>query len=73
MGASTWESLLELAEAEDADAIVVGTRGRTGVGSLIGSVSDGLVHHSDRPVVVVPPPDVAKTRAERLHHHRSAI
>ena len=39
----------------DADVIVVGTRGRTGMKSfLMGSTSHALLQHADRPVLVVP-------------------
>jgi nucleotide-binding universal stress UspA family protein len=47
-----------LAEAADAGAqvIVVGTRGLTGVKSLLlGSVSHAVLHHATVPVLVVPP------------------
>jgi nucleotide-binding universal stress UspA family protein len=50
------KALIELAESEDADAIVVGRRGRGGFAELVlGSFSHHLVHHSHRPVIVVPP------------------
>ena len=57
-----------LAEADDleADAIVMGTRGLTGVKSfLLGSVSHAVLQHSDRPVIVIPSPEVAAERAAR--------
>jgi nucleotide-binding universal stress UspA family protein len=44
------------AEDVDADLIVVGTHGRSGVtAALMGSVARGLCHTSQRPVLVVPP------------------
>ena len=44
-------------ESLDADMLVVGSRGRSGVAAVIlGSVSTGCIHHAACPVVVVPPP-----------------
>ncbi|WP_160050677.1 universal stress protein [Nocardiopsis sp. FR4] len=44
-----------LRAAEDADAVVVGSRGRGSVrGLLLGSVSQGLLHRADIPVVILP-------------------
>lgn len=61
--ASAAETILAVAREIDADAIVVGTRGRSGVKSLLlGSVSHAVVQHADRPVVVVPSAAVVRAR-----------
>jgi nucleotide-binding universal stress UspA family protein len=47
-------SLFSTAEAEGASMIVTGSRGRGALAStVLGSVSAGLVHNADRPVLVV--------------------
>jgi nucleotide-binding universal stress UspA family protein len=46
--------LAELAEDRRPAAVVVGSRGLTGVRAMLGSVSDQLVHASPVPVLVVP-------------------
>ena len=48
------EALLQIAESRDADEIVVGSRGFGPVRATLGSVSHGLLHEANRPVVVVP-------------------
>jgi nucleotide-binding universal stress UspA family protein len=49
-----WKTIVETADAQDATAIVMGSRGLTGVRSmLLGSVSSAVVHHADRPTLVV--------------------
>lgn len=52
------DTILGFARDRDAEAVVVGARGRGGVRSaLLGSVSAGLVHAGEVPVVVMPPSD----------------
>jgi nucleotide-binding universal stress UspA family protein len=52
-----WRAIVELTEERRADAVVVGARGLSRVGSaLLGSVSNGLVHHATVPVLVLPGP-----------------
>jgi nucleotide-binding universal stress UspA family protein len=65
-------SILAEADAMDATAIVMGSRGLTGVKSLLlGSVSHELIQHADRTVVVVPSPEVAASRARVLRDEDS--
>jgi nucleotide-binding universal stress UspA family protein len=50
-----WSAIVRLAEEHDVDLIVIGSRGRSGLRAvLLGSISNGVVHHADRPVLVVP-------------------
>jgi len=52
---SVWRTILDVADELDAELIALGTRGVTAVQSaLLGSVSNAVVHHSGRPVLVVP-------------------
>ena len=54
------EAIVEAADAEAADLIVVGTHERGAVGRLfLGSVSDHVVRHARCPVMVVRPSRVA--------------
>jgi nucleotide-binding universal stress UspA family protein len=61
-------AILAVADELDADAIVLGTRGLTGLRSmLLGSVSHAVLQHADRSVIVVPSPAVAEERREWVH------
>jgi nucleotide-binding universal stress UspA family protein len=54
---SVWGTIVEIADRHDAATIVMGSRGLTGVRSmLLGSVSSGVVHHADRPTLVIRQP-----------------
>jgi nucleotide-binding universal stress UspA family protein len=56
--ATVWRAILDIADECDAGLLVVGSRGVSALGrALLGSVSYGLVHNSNRPVLVVPPSD----------------
>jgi nucleotide-binding universal stress UspA family protein len=58
-------TILATAADLDADVIVMGTRGLSGVKSfLLGSVSHAVVQHADRAVLVVPSPALAERRSE---------
>jgi nucleotide-binding universal stress UspA family protein len=54
---SVWRTIVAIADRHDAAAIVMGSRGLTGVRSmLLGSVSSAVVHHADRPTLVIRQP-----------------
>ncbi len=64
------DAILAEAAALEADAVVCGSRGYSGVKSLmLGSTSHHLLQHADLPVVVVPSPAIAAARAE----HRESL
>lgn len=49
-----WEAIVEIAERRDAAMIVMGSRGLSGVRAmLLGSVSSAVVHHVERPALVI--------------------
>jgi nucleotide-binding universal stress UspA family protein len=53
---TVWRAVLDAADEERAELIVLGSRGRSGVKSMVlGSVSYGVVHNTGRPVLIVPP------------------
>ena len=49
-----WKTIVEIADRHDAAVIVMGSRGLTGPRPmLLGSVSSALVHHADRPTLII--------------------
>ncbi len=65
-------AILSVADEIGASAIVMGSRGLTGVKSLLlGSVSHAVIQHADRAVIVVPSPSVAAARERGMHAQRS--
>jgi nucleotide-binding universal stress UspA family protein len=51
---NVWRTILDLGTERDARAIVVGSRGQGSLTDvLLGSVPGRVVHHADRPVLVV--------------------
>lgn len=67
------ETLLCAADRANASAIVSGSRGRNGLGSLLlGSVSHALLQHADRTVIIVPSATVAQKRNEKLRKFAEA-
>jgi nucleotide-binding universal stress UspA family protein len=64
---TTARAILAEARKLNVDAIVMGSRGLTGLKSLlIGSVSHEVIQHADRTVVVVPSPQIAAQRAREV-------
>ena len=58
------DSIVRVADDIDASLVVLGSRGRRGVKTvLLGSVSAHVVHHARRPALVVPSPALAAARA----------
>jgi nucleotide-binding universal stress UspA family protein len=52
-----WKTILEIAERNDAAAIIMGSQGLTGVRSrLLGGVATAVIHRASQPTLVVPPP-----------------
>ena len=49
-----WKTIVDIADRNDAATIVMGSRGLTGLRSmLLGSVSSAIVQHADRPTLVI--------------------
>ncbi|ACU77536.1 UspA domain protein [Catenulispora acidiphila DSM 44928] len=62
---SVWQTIERVADELDADLVVTGSRGLTGLHSLlVGSVSAKVLRHAQRPVLVVPSAHLAKARSE---------
>lgn len=56
MSGTVWNTIIEAADALDAALIVTGTRGTTGLRSLMqSSVADNVLRRGHRPVLIVPP------------------
>ena len=67
------EAILTHADELDAAGIVLGSRGRSGVRSLIlGDVANEVVQRATRPVVVVPSSELSRRRREAIDGSRLA-
>ncbi len=70
---TTADAILDEAEMLGASAIVMGSRGRGALKSLLlGSVSRTVLQLADRTVMVVPSPDVAASRTRQRHARHDA-
>ena len=59
-----WEEILRVARDEQADLIVIGTHGRTGLNRLLlGSVAERVLREAWCPVLTVRPPETAQKGA----------
>jgi nucleotide-binding universal stress UspA family protein len=64
------DEIVAYADSVDADLIVVGSRGRGALaGTVLGSVSLGVLHEARRPVLILRAPD-KKIQARRSHPAR---
>jgi nucleotide-binding universal stress UspA family protein len=62
---SVWKTIDDVADQLGAELIVTGSRGLTGLHSLlVGSVSTQVLKHARRPVLVVPSAHLAAARAD---------
>jgi nucleotide-binding universal stress UspA family protein len=48
-----WKTIVETADRHHAAMIVIGSRGLTGLRSMLGSVSSAVVHHARQPTLVI--------------------
>ncbi|QFG21990.1 universal stress protein [Actinomadura sp. WMMB 499] len=59
-GGPTWAAIVDVATEIDASLVVTGSRGLSGARSvLLGSTSTRVLHHVNRPVLIVPPAKTA--------------
>jgi nucleotide-binding universal stress UspA family protein len=66
IGGPAAETIAKVARVRDTDEIVIGARGLGGLRGLLGSVSQGLLHIADRPVLVIP-----AAAGESMRSHRA--
>jgi nucleotide-binding universal stress UspA family protein len=60
---STWRTIVDAAECDGVDLIVMGTRGQSGVRSLLlGGTSHHVAQHALSPVLIVPDREIADAR-----------
>jgi nucleotide-binding universal stress UspA family protein len=65
---TTADAILDEAEKINANAIVIGSRGKSLLNALfLGSVAQDIIQRADRMVVVAPSPEVAEKRARDRH------
>ena len=68
------DAIAQIADECNADVIVIAGRGRSPfVGAVLGSVTQRLLHVSDRPVLVIPPGDTAMQEREPDQQTTTAV
>lgn len=56
-----WRTIVDLAEENDVAAVILGSRGLSGVkAAVLGSVSNAVAHHCGRPLLIVPHPEAGE-------------
>jgi nucleotide-binding universal stress UspA family protein len=59
---SVWTTIVDIADRQDAATIVMGSRGLTDLRStLLGSVSRAVIHHTDRPMLILREPAAGRS------------
>jgi nucleotide-binding universal stress UspA family protein len=54
-GAPTWSGIVDAADELEANLIVMGSHGRSGISAVVmGSVATAVAHHGTRPLLIVP-------------------
>ena len=61
---SPWDGICRTAIEQDADPIVLGSRGYGTLERLLGTTAAKVVNHADRPVMVVRPKSTAIPKTE---------
>jgi len=61
------DTIVDRAEELDVDLIVLGARGLTGIRAFLGSVSNHVLQHAHRPVLVIPARVVVPATSEGDH------
>lgn len=68
------DTVVAIADELDAGLVVIGSRGRRGLATLVlGSVSHHVSHHVRRPLLVIPSPRLATARKQAAKNAAEAL